>query len=344
MKRLSVARALRSSRALMLLLSSLAALGCGPDFDPASLVTRPRIVGARLITSAPPRAWPMPGETVRIEWFVLTPTGERPLLSAVVGVCLPEPLRNGPPTCADGTFNALPFRPSSDEPFVSELSVPAAVGGADSLFVVGAVCFDGLEPNVNASVEFQDLTCGPDRGRAETLILTIPLALDSNQPANNHPVVDDWTWTLVAPDAASMSSRRIEWTAPTDSIPSECAPQSETSALPHVSLGSSTSSSDWTIEIVPNPNEEYREEAGSADGTTTRETIQISHFSTAGELARVFSAIPVIDTVDNRLTVGWTTPRAEKVPPGGLVVHFAIVARDGRGGFALAERALCVTP
>jgi hypothetical protein len=77
--------------------------GCGPSFDPASLIASPRVLGARIeVAGAPERASPRPGETADLTWLVTSPEGTPPLHWAFA-VCLPG---NAALTC-DGAPLAL---------------------------------------------------------------------------------------------------------------------------------------------------------------------------------------------------------------------------------------------
>jgi hypothetical protein len=66
-----------------------------------------------------------------------------------------------------------------------------------------------------------------------------------------------------------------------------------------------------------------------------RESLQLAHFTTAGDLARAFDSI-AWDAQDLTRRVAWTAPAT----PG--LVRFWFVLRDFRGGSAFAERAVCV--
>ncbi len=75
-----------------------------------------------------------------------------------------------------------------------------------------------------------------------------------------------------------------------------------------------------------------------------RETLQLSHFTTAGKLPRQLSFVESADERDPaELEVEWTPPPAADVPAEGLVVHFHFVVRDLRGGLDWQTRTLCVT-
>src|SRR4051794_12146931 len=62
------------------LIFGLFTIGCGPEFDPASLIETTRVVGARVeIEGAPERAMPRPGETANVRWLVTAPEVPPPL-------------------------------------------------------------------------------------------------------------------------------------------------------------------------------------------------------------------------------------------------------------------------
>jgi hypothetical protein len=63
--------------------------------------------------------------------------------------------------------------------------------------------------------------------------------------------------------------------------------------------------------------------------------LQLSHFTTAGDLSRAFESI-AWDSAELQRQVSWTAPKA----PG--LVRFWLVLRDFRGGSAFTERAACV--
>ena len=99
---------------------------------------------------------------------------------------------------------------------------------------------------------------------------------------------------------------------------------------PAVTIGVTTAGSD-------------RETYVRADGTSAREGLRLSFFTTAGELARQFAVVPA-DAPDDAPVVEdtWRPPRADEVGPEGLQVRLIIVVRDLRGGVDFTERTLCV--
>ncbi|WP_394833512.1 hypothetical protein LVJ94_44095 [Pendulispora rubella] len=76
-----------------------------------------------------------------------------------------------------------------------------------------------------------------------------------------------------------------------------------------------------------------------------RETMQLSHFTTAGKLERLYSVLDGSDpAIDKALSVPWEAKRDVAPPAGGMVVHFYFSLRDSRGGMDFATRALCMRP
>lgn len=76
-----------------------------------------------------------------------------------------------------------------------------------------------------------------------------------------------------------------------------------------------------------------------------RETMQLSHFTTAGKLERLESVLDGTDpAVDKALRVPWEAKRDAAPPAGGMVVHFYFGLHDSRGGMDFASRALCMRP
>jgi hypothetical protein len=67
----------------------------------------------------------------------------------------------------------------------------------------------------------------------------------------------------------------------------------------------------------------------------SRESLQLAHFTTSGDLTRAFDTI-AWDTDELSREVTWTAP----LEPG--LARFWLVLRDFRGGSAFVERSACV--
>lgn len=86
-----------------------------------------------------------------------------------------------------------------------------------------------------------------------------------------------------------------------------------------------------------------RETYARADGGVAREPLRLSFFASAGELPRQFAVVEAADPAEtSEVTMAWTPPPVEEVPPEGLTVRIVIVARDLRGGVDFTSRTLCV--
>ncbi len=79
--------------------------------------------------------------------------------------------------------------------------------------------------------------------------------------------------------------------------------------------------------------------------TPARESLQISQFTTAGELKSPFSFVEANDTgAETTVEVKWKAPKTVPGGAAGLPVTFTFVVRDNRGGTDWTTRAACVVP
>ena len=292
--------------------------GCGPTFDPASLIASTRIVGARIeVEGAPDRASPRPGETATVTWLVTSPDTTAPLgwAFAVCGAgagssstCFEAPLAR-----FDGT--ASPPRIAIPVP------AEAVLGSATSLTLHGGVCA-GIDsvPQFDPQDGLASCTNG---GRGTTLSLDVPLQLGGD--ANHNPTADR-AFTL---DGAA-------WPAPA-ALDDPCAqgPRVAAGSKDHV-IGNTTEGGDreaYTVVMGVPPV-----------ALSARESLQISQFTTAGKLKSQFSFVEAADqNATTTVDVSWETPAATDVPAAGEAVTFTFVVRDDRGGTDWTTRTLCVT-
>ena len=90
--------------------------------------------------------------------------------------------------------------------------------------------------------------------------------------------------------------------------------------------------------------EPHRFEFVRSDGTSGREVVTLSHFTSGGELERQFSAWEGDGVAwPEGAELEWT-PTEIGPATDGTLVRFWFVARDGRGGLAYTTRAVCVVP
>jgi hypothetical protein len=291
--------------------------GCGPAFDPASLITDTRVVGARIeVEGAPDRASPMPGETANVTWLVTSPDATPPLgwtfaacaAGTSAAACLQAPLAR--------------FDGAATPPRIA-FAVPAAavLEGATSMAVYGGICA-GVDstPQLDPQTGLASCTNG---GHGTTVSVDVPLQLADG--ANHNPTAD-----------RAFTFDGVLWAAP-GATDDPCAQG------PRVAAGSK----DHVIENATRASdrEAYTIVRGEPPvPTPARESLQISQFTTAGKLKSQFSFVEATDpnpttTVD----VDWDAPEAADVPATGLAVTFTFVVRDDRGGAAWTTRTLCVT-
>jgi hypothetical protein len=285
--------------------------GCGDPLSPPWLIDQPRVIGARVEAAGEPaRAWPRPGERATVRWVVGAPAGA-PSMRWALAACLPG--------AGAGAGCAAPLAAAEGDAS-PELSfeVPALerLGSATQLVVAGVFCAGGAP-----SLTMGEPACAGEGALPTVVTLPVPLALG---PESNR-----------SPDlsGAAVVLGGAPWALPAAEA---CA------SLPQIAAGGPARS----IGITLFGQREVYQSAANAEQIPRprRESIQLSHFATAGTLPRRFSFIDAADERDPAtLDVDWTPPPAAEVPPAGLVVRFYFVARDLRGGLDWQSRSLCVT-
>jgi hypothetical protein len=310
-----------TTKLLLGLACSIFIAGCGPAFDSASLIKTTRVVGARIeVEGAPDRATPMPGETANVTWLVTSPDAMPPLAWAFAAC---------PPGTVDGKsslgcVNAplARFDGTASPPRIS-IPVPsgAALGGATSVVLYGQICA-GLDsaPSFDPQSGLPSCTAGG----GTTVSLDIPLQLGDD--ANHNPTAD----RVFTFDAEAWPARAA------GDDPCVLGPRVVAGSQDHV-IGNTTDGSDrepYTVFIGAPPV-----------ATPTRERLQISQFTTAGELKSQFAFVESTDeSATTTVDVTWEAPEAAEVPAAGVAVMFTFVVRDNRGGTDWTTRTLCVTP
>ena len=310
--------------------------GCADEIEPASLIARPRVLGARVETAGDPsRSWPRPGESATLTWLAVAPDASQPrplawTLDACVATATGDACRDGEApfysgggASDDGGLPALTFTAPSE----------ATMGDASRLFVTGAICTDGAA--VAGAGPGQ--RCAGSNAVESDVALTVAVEranLDNHAPTlADDPITFDgapWPGTAIA----ALPAEDCATTAAALGLPVVAATTRDDKRWIEVGIDAADR------EIIPPP-------AGSdADAGASREALQLSHFSTGGELDRQFDAV---ESADQRavtpLRVDWQPPKPEAVTsPGGVAVTFYFVARDLRGGVDWTTRSLCVTP
>lgn len=286
----------------------LAATACTSTLDPATLIARDRVLGAKVTVDLDAqRAWPAPGESATVTWITTSP-GAPPTFSWVLAAC-PAATTEGFPICAGPAFG---HSESSGSVPVLQLSIPADVT-TESVVVLGAICASGT-PVIDETT----FTASCDDGSlADQVSEHIFISYDA--VANHHPNIVDAPFTVAA----------ATWSA------SE-APGCD--GLPVIAAGT-----EKMLVGVAFPASAREWFAVPSDPAPWREELQLSPFATAGELVERYAYVEADDAREiSPVDVEWTAPSADEVPADGLRVAFTFVVRDLRGGIDVTTRALCV--
>jgi hypothetical protein len=296
--------------------------GCSDSFDPASLIARPRVLGARVEAGGDAtRPWPRPGEAARVTWFVVTPGAPLPL-SWDLAACVAAPAGTG--RCRDGeTPFATATGQNSDGALpVFDFVAPTAdvLAGASQLLITGVIhAQDAPDTDVTLTV---DLQLGDDQNHAPTL-------------ADDLVTLDGAPWAEPAPAAGidvPAAGEACVAVASTLGLPTVAAKAPAPAAVVKhpIAVAIDAADRDWIPAQPP--------------ATPGREALLLSRFTTAGKLAEQFGVVEAEDQEPvTTLSVDWEPPPVAMVPADGLLVRFYFVARDQRGGIDWISRALCVT-
>lgn len=292
---------------------SLFVCACSDPLKPAQLVSELRVLGARVeVEGDRERAAPAPGERASVRFLLAAPELE-PIHGFSLRVCAAAAGYVGPPRCAGGALaSARSTEPGSAAPELSfELPSDFDVQAHPRLAVVGVVC--------PASTPLDEGEYGSCEGSVEPLRVALELGLPRGDDINHNPA-------FVAQPLALDGAL---WNAPPTATWS-C----EDGTLPAVRAGSGSHAIEVSVEAAS------RERLPRALGVDPgEESLRLAHFSTAGDLERPFSSVPA---GAEALSVAWHAPAS--VDPAASLVRFWFVIRDGRGGSAFVQRALCVMP
>lgn len=293
-----------------------AVLSACDNFKPGSLIATPRVLGARIeVRGEPERSAPKPAETVDIGWITAAPNDAQTFHWAFA-LCLPEAAANG--SCANAPL-AFAEESGLAPTFSFQVPTSATLADAESVYVLGVICDRG-SPGVDAQGTPR---CAGERAHGTSVRLEVVLEL--NDHGNLNPELDD---TTIALDTQVWDA------APEASDATGCAGNA---ALPQVKANGEKHL--LTIEIGADVRELY---TTPTSGRSQLEALQISHFTTAGELEGQYSFVEASDPTERpELSFDWHAPEAKEVASDGERVRFVFVVRDMRGGLAVTERALC---
>lgn len=300
---------MRASRVILVL--ALASSACGDPLVSVERIASLRALGARVeVEGDPARALPLPGETATVRFLVAAPE-VAPSFGFGLVACEASPGEVGTPTCAGEPFSSVYTEPASDAPALT-FTLPDAMAADGRVAVLGVLC-EGEAPRTGSVPP----VCND--GAIEHRV-SLGLWLPGDEEPNRNP--------NLAEDAIAFDGEPLAATTPVEGA---CA------GLGFVEVPERTNHR-FSVAL----REGDRDALPAEDGVgPSREGLQVSHFSTSGELDRAFSYVSGNDS-ELSVSVDWKAPHG--IGDGGHPVRFFFVVRDFRGGSAFTERSLCVVP
>lgn len=268
---------------------------CGDPIKFAQDLDEARVLGVR-VEGERGFASAQPGEELSVALLVAGPDG--PLMTEVaIVVCEAADSARGVPFCEGEEY----ARQTTDEDAALELSldVPKQAKNEQRLAVLGVACERGT-PEIAADP--LDFSCTEDEARPLRFSFDAQVL---NAPENKNP---DLSRMLVSFDGEEVELEAI-------SQQPDCAEAIEVSA-------------EGVYQVEMNLGEEARQQE-------LTETLQLSHFSTAGRYERHFSVL-YPEPEPSETVLEW---EASSEP--GPVKHYLVVRDDG-GGVSWTSWSVCV--
>jgi len=290
-------------RALLLTMGLLLG-GCDDPLKTVELVEDPRVLGARVeVEGDAGRAAPAPGEHATVTLLVATPELE-PSFGFALSACAAAPRQGARGRCAGPAFSQISAENGEQAPPRLELQVPGDLDPRGRVLVLGVVCPNG-SPNADGSA------CdGPEPGTP--VQLELELARDGD--VNQNPELPEASVTF---DGHAWPELRV--------VDGLCSGM----GFPEVAAGSVH---DVGVALAESDRDPLPR---SSNLDPARESLQLSHFVSSGDITRAFESI-AWNSDDLQRHVSWTAPTT----PG--LTRFWFVLRDFRGGGAFTSRAVCV--
>jgi hypothetical protein len=279
-------------------------LGCDDPLKTVELVEEPRLLAARAaVLDDPGRAAPAPGETASVTFLLASPAVSQ-TQGFALAACPAAPRRSARSECAAEPFAQIVSADGESDTVSLSFQVPADLDPAGRVAVLGIVCPFGSPSDDAQSCD------GVEPGNH----LTFEFELAREDDVNLSPTLE----------AASLTFDGQEW-------PDLAAVEGDCAGLGYVEVEAGSSHS---FEVAL--SEEDRDAVPHAQALDpVRESLQLSHFATGGDLSRAFQSI-AWDSDELLRRTTWKAPNA----PG--LVRFWLVLRDFRGGADFLERDVCV--
>jgi hypothetical protein len=279
-------------------------LGCDEPLKAVELVSEPRVLGARVeVAGDPGRAAPAPGETATVSFLLAAP--ERRLsLGFALAVCSAATRQGARSGCAAAPFAQVSSAEGEADVPTLTFEVPEDLEASGRLAVLGIVCPQG-SPSADA------MRC---EGAEPGTRVQLELELSRDGDVNLNPELPS--------DAITFDG---EVWADVPSVDGDCPGL----GFPEVAVGSKH---ELTVALDEGDRDQLPHPAKL---DPLRESLQLAHFATDGDLQHAFDTI-AWDSEQLTRSVTWVAPKQ----PG--LTRFWLVLRDFRGGSAFTERAVCV--
>lgn len=291
-------------KGLLKIAAALWLLGCDEPLKTVELIDEPRVLGARVeVEGEPARAAPAPGERARARFLLAAP---EPLQGPgfALSACSATVRQGGRSDCAGEPFASVVSEAGVAEEASLEFEVPIELDPRGRVLVLGVLC-----PESSPSADGEGCAAG---GVAKRVTLELDLARADD--VNHNPSLEP----------AAILFDGEPWSAP-PATTGECAGLGYAEVEP---------GSAHTIEVaLDGADRDALPRPSKLD--PSRESLQLSHFTTGGDLSRAFASI-AWDSNELLRRVTWSAPTA-----AGLV-NFWLVLRDFRGGSDFVGRAVCV--
>jgi hypothetical protein len=350
---------------LLVLVIELAALGCSNDLPRASNIDHMRVLGAVTeVHGDTQRATPKPGESADLTWSVVFPDpnqDETSQLASVFLTCTAPTTYEGTPVCQElidiaqgGDISQVvadlrgdnrpdcgknPDRVYHIGPFTiacvtqtPHLTVDVADDfSAAAKFIEGVVCRNGV-PSIDPT-DPSGLKCIPNDGVAAKDVESIAVygnvtVQHQDEDQNDNPSLDAAKFSLHNPP--------LLWQAPSD----ENAAELDDDNCLQESQARRVMNSDGNVELLTiGYDADQREQV---DGKP--EQLEFSAYTTLGELERRFTVFTPEAQPPLKSTLTWKLDEGQRAALNGKSkrVRFYFSVIDGRGGFAVTSRDLCI--
>lgn len=337
----------------------LGALGCEEDLPKVTLIEHMRVLGAKQeVIGDEKRAIPRPGETARMTWEMAYPdvsTTNDELASFFIECTAPSRF-TGTPVCqefidaAQGRTTGLGFgfsqppegcdkKPNSTQTIAGirlvcvtgtpTVDVKVASSVKSARLVQGIICRNGIpqldldsptgascqrKPNV-ASDDFESIT----------VYGTVNVATEADQD-NDNPNIDLAKFSIRTPETAEPKA----WTA----TPPEALEEAEANCK---NVGTILTTNGYPSILLIDYDRRGEERKSEED-------IVFSTYATFGELSRRFTVFESTGEQVEAPDQKWELSEEERKDLVGKpkLVRFYITMVDGRGGFDMTTRELCI--